>query len=357
MALAAEKLLGVLGDPVTFEGMRLSIEGSMGVACYPGDGSTVHELLQRADVAMYQAKNDRGAWRLYDAERDASSLDRMAMVAELRTAMERDDLVTYFQPQIDLASGAVAGYEALIRWRHPQRGLLGPREFVSVAEHSGLVRNFTLYVLDRAIAECAGWHREGRQVSVAVNLSARNLLDRQLTQDVTRVLARHGLAPSWLVLEITETTMMSELEVVEDVLGSLRRLGVQLSVDDFGTGYSSLALLQRVSVNEVKVDRSFVSSMLESPNDLAIVRATVELAHNLGLQVVAEGVESAALCKALAELGCDLAQGYHLGMPVPAADVRASWTTPQAAAPWAERLPRQRGPRLAARGGQALETD
>ncbi|MFL6239264.1 MAG: putative bifunctional diguanylate cyclase/phosphodiesterase [Actinomycetes bacterium] len=348
VALAAEKLLGALSEPVAFEGMRLSIEGSMGVACYPADGDTVEELLQRSDVAMYQAKDDRGAWRLYDAERDESSLDRIALVAELRTAMERDELVTYFQPQINLDTGTIAGYEALIRWRHPQRGLLSPRDFVAVAEHSGLVRSFALHVLDRAIAECAGWQRDGAPVSVAVNLSARNLLDRQLSSDVSRVLRRHGVEASSLVLEITETTMMSELEVVEEVLASLRTLGVRLSVDDFGTGYSSLALLQRVAVNEVKIDRAFVANMLTSASDMAIVRATVELAHNLGLQVVAEGVESAALCDALASLGCDLAQGYHLGVPAPASDVGAALRTTGTTT---ERVPGQRRPRLAVLGG------
>jgi diguanylate cyclase (GGDEF)-like protein len=351
VALAAEKLLGVLAEPVTFEGMRLSIEGSLGIACYPTDGNTVEELLQRADVAMYQAKDDRGSWRLYDAARDESSLDRMALVAELRTAMENDELVTYFQPQVDVATGEISGYEALIRWQHPERGLLGPREFVSVAEHSGLVRSFALQVLDRAIAECAGWHEDGHQASVAVNLSARNLLDRQLAGDVDRVLRRHGLPSSALVLEITETTMMSELEVVEDVLSSLRRLGVRLSVDDFGTGYSSLALLQRIAVNEVKIDRSFVSNMLGSPNDLAIVRATIELAHNLGLRVVAEGVESAALCDALAGLGCDVVQGYHLGVPAPASDVRAALSTARTLGSFADQVPEQRRPRLAVLGG------
>jgi diguanylate cyclase len=341
-ALAAE-LLSVLGQPVTFEGMRLSIEGSMGVACYPDDGTSVAELLQRADVAMYQAKDDPRRCMRYDAERDASSLDRMALVAELRAALEGDELTPYFQPQVDLATGEVIGYEALVRWQHPTRGLLTPGEFVAVADHSGLVRQFALHVLDRSIAECAVWHRYGVDTTVAVNLSARNLLDRQLPGDVDRVLARHGLRPEALVLEITETTMMSELEVVEDVLAELRSLGVELSVDDFGTGYSSLALLQRIAVNEVKIDRSFVRNMLTSPSDHTIVRATIDLAHGLGLRVVAEGVESGELRDALADLGCDLAQGFHLGRPVAAPEIRgvvaASAATGVRVPP---RLPRQR---------------
>jgi EAL domain-containing protein (putative c-di-GMP-specific phosphodiesterase class I) len=226
-----------------------------------------------------------------------------------------------------------------------------------VAEHSGLVRQFALHVLDRAIAECASWHRAGSDASVAVNLSARNLLDRQLPDDVARVLSRHGLPAESLMLEITETTMMSELDVVEDVLAALRRMGVGLSVDDFGTGYSSLALLQRIAVNEVKVDRSFVRGMLGSSGDLAIVRATIELAHGLGLRVVAEGVESAPLRDRLATLGCDLAQGFHLGMPEPASVIRASLDLSASAARGgssgpedairAKRVPGQRRNRLA----------
>jgi diguanylate cyclase (GGDEF)-like protein len=347
-AVAAENLLSALVEPVTFEGMRLSIEGSMGVACYPEDGTTVEELLQRADIAMYQAKDDRGAWRRYDPNSDVSNLDRLALVSELHAALERDELVTYFQPQVDLRTGHVIGYEALVRWRHPTRGLLAPSEFVPVAEHSGLVRQFALHVLNRAIAECAVWHRTGSRVSVAVNLSARNLLDRQLPDDVARVLARHGLPAESLVLEITETTMMSELDVVEDVLAALRRQGVVLSVDDFGTGYSSLALLQRISVNEVKVDRSFVCGMLGSAGDMAIVRATIDLAHGLGLRVVAEGVESASLRDRLAELGCDAAQGFHLGMPAPAAAVRAALASGHLTGARPLGLPHQRRGRLAA---------
>jgi EAL domain-containing protein (putative c-di-GMP-specific phosphodiesterase class I) len=246
----------------------------------------------------------------------------MALVAELRRALERDEFVVYFQPQLDLRTGQVVAYEALSRWMHPTRGLLGPADFISVAEHSGLVRQFTEHILDRAVAECARWRHAGSPMAVAVNLSARNLLDRQLPDDVATILTRYGVPAHSLVLEITETTMMGELDVVGDVLASLRGLGVEVSVDDFGTGYSSLAILQRIAVNEVKVDRTFVRTMLESQNDLAIVRATVELAHSLGLRVVAEGVESADLRDLLTAIGCDRAQGYHLGVPAPATEIR-----------------------------------
>ncbi len=321
-ALAA-RLLQVLAEPVTFDGLRLSVEGSVGIACYPQDAGSFDELLKRADVALYQAKDSRGSFAHYRAERDESSVHRMALAAELRTAISADELVVHFQPQYDLHTGELVGAEALVRWQHPYRGLLLPGEFVSVVEHSGLIRDFTLSVLDKAVAECARWSAGGRSLCVAVNLSARNLLDRELPRDVAKVLRRHGLPPAQLILEITETTMMSELDVVEVVLGELRSLGVQLSVDDFGTGYSSLTFLQRVQVNEIKIDRTFVAGLTTSDHDRALVRATVQLAHSLGARTVGEGVEDAALLEVLKALGCDIAQGYHLGRPVPAEGLRA----------------------------------
>ncbi len=331
----AAALLDVLSEPVLFDGLRLSIEGSVGVACFPQDATTFSELLQRADVALYQAKESRGSFCHYRVDRDSSSLQRPAMAAELRTALAADDLVVHFQPQYDLHTGQVAGAECLVRWQHSQRGLLQPAEFIGVVEHSGLIRDFTLAVLDKGVAECARWFRAGRQLTVAVNLSARNLLDKQLPVDVAGVLARHGLPARQLVLEITETTTMIELDVVESVLGQLRGLGVQLSVDDFGTGYSSLAFLQRVQVNEVKIDRSFVSGLTSSASDRALVRATVQLAHSLGARCVGEGVETAEQYDALVALGCDLAQGYYLGRPKSADLVRAElgFTVPGLPAP------------------------
>ena len=331
--LLAAELLRVLAEPVVFDGLRLSVEGSVGVACYPEDASSFDELLKRADVALYQAKQARATFAHYRVDRDESSLHRLALAAELRAALSDDQLVVHYQPQYDLRSAALTGAEALVRWQHPQRGLLPPSEFMSAVEHSGLIRSFTLAVLEKAVAEAASWNAGGRPLSVAVNLSARNLLDRELPADVARVLQRHGLAPERLVLEITETTMMSELEVVEEVLAQLRRLGVELSVDDFGTGYSSLAFLQRVSVNEVKVDRSFVVGLQTSDSDRALVRATVQLAHSLGARAVAEGVEDEALAEVLRGLGCDLAQGFHLGRPVPAADLRVLLGLPPATPP------------------------
>ncbi|MCU1588371.1 MAG: diguanylate cyclase [Frankiales bacterium] len=344
----AAAVLALLSEPVEYQGLHLSVEASIGIACYPDDAATSEELFRRADVAMYQAKHERGAWLRYDPLRDDTSVQRLALVGELRAALE-DELVVHFQPKVDLVTGVIIGAEALVRWNHPTRGLLQPGEFVAVAEQSGLVRPFTLRVLDMAVAECVTWQTPNRPLSVAVNLGARSLMDLQLPLDVAAVLARHGLPASQLVLEITETTATSELEVVEEVLGHLRRLGVEISVDDFGTGYSSLAFLQRTAVHELKVDRSFVAGMLVNDNDLALVRATVHLAHSLGARAVAEGVESQELQESLRQLGCDVAQGYHLGRPMPGEQYRALLATrfiPEARVGGDELLPPVRTLRL-----------
>jgi diguanylate cyclase (GGDEF)-like protein len=339
---AAEAVLRLLTEPVTYEGMRLSVEASVGLACYPADAADADELLRRAEVAMYQAKSDRGSWVRYEQRHDGSSVDRLALVAELRTALDCGEIVAHFQPQADLQTGEIVGVEALARWEHPDRGLLMPLDFIGVAEQSGLVRPFTLRILDLAVAECAWWAARGSNATVAVNLAARSLLDRELPRDVAVVLARHSLPPDRLVLEITETTAASEIEVVEEVLGRLRRLGVALSVDDFGTGYSSLAFLQRTKVNELKVDRSFVRGMLGSESDRALVRATVQLAHSLGARAVAEGVEVPGLAEALRGIGCDLGQGYWLSRPVPAEELHVLLGVDEASQPAPFRLPEPR---------------
>jgi diguanylate cyclase len=318
----AAALLRVLSEPMVSDGVRLAVEGSIGIACHPQDGQTFEDLLQRADVALYQAKSSRGSWRRYDPATDDSSVQRLALVAELGSALARDELLVHFQPQVDMRTGEIVALETLARWEHPTRGLLNPGEFVPAAEHSGLVRAFTLAVLDKAVEECALWRAHGREVQVAVNLSARSLLDCDLPHDIAGVLRRHDLPGSSLVVEITETTVMSELEVIEDVLSRLRQLDIRLSVDDFGTGYSSLAFLRRVAVHEVKIDQSFVTGMIGSHDDAAIVGATIQLADSLGLRVVAEGVESEDLRRALLELGCTVAQGFYLHEPLTAEQAR-----------------------------------
>jgi diguanylate cyclase (GGDEF)-like protein len=305
-----------LAAPISIDGLRLPVEWSIGVACAPDDAATIRELLRCADVAMYQAKRSAVSVQRYRMDHDPSSLDRLSLVAELPEAVRLGQLVLHFQPKVDLATGAEFGVEALVRWAHPRRGLLGADDFVSLAEHSGLVHQFTMHVIDLALAAAAANAGVPRWGSVAVNLSARNLLDRDLSAQIEAALRFHRVVPERLVLEITETVILSELEIVDQVLDDLRRLGVRLSVDDFGTGYSSLTFLSRTRLDEVKIDRSFVQNMLDYPGDAAIVRAILELAHALGMRVVAEGVETLEQEAALVALGCDAAQGFRFGRPL-----------------------------------------
>ncbi|MEU8422589.1 bifunctional diguanylate cyclase/phosphodiesterase [Micromonospora sp. NPDC048835] len=320
----AREIAERLAAPTEVAGVRMSIEVSVGVVVATAGTADLTELLRRADIAMYQAKEGGGNVAAYDGTRDAASTDQLALLAELREALKVDDqLVLALQPAVDLATGAPTGVEALIRWQHPRRGWLNPVDFIRPVENSEQLGTFTRYVLDKALSVAAGWAREGLDVPISVNLSARSLLDPRLPAEIADALRRHQVPPHRLVLEITETVVMSELEVIDEVLATLRSMGVQLAVDDFGTGFSSLTFLTRIAVDELKVDRSFVIRMADSPEAAAIVRTTVGLAHELGLRVVAEGVETAEQRMALAELGCTSAQGYHFFKPMPADKIGA----------------------------------
>ncbi len=314
----AREIVERLATPIEVAGVRLSVEVSVGVVVAGAGTADMTELLRRADIAMYQARQGGGSVASYDNARDAASTDQLALLAELREALRVDDqLVLALQPAVDLATGEPTGVEALIRWRHPRRGRLNPVDFVRTIEGSELLGSFTRYVINKALAVAADWARHGLDVPISINLSARSLLDPRLPAEVADSLRRHQVPAHRLVLEITETVVMSELEVIDEVLAGLRALGVQLAVDDFGTGFSSLTFLTRISVDELKVDRSFVMRMAESPEAAAIVRTTVDLGRELGLRVVAEGVETADQRAALAELGCTAAQGYHFYKPMP----------------------------------------
>jgi diguanylate cyclase (GGDEF)-like protein len=319
----ATSMLERLRAPFMLEGLRISMEGSIGAAVHPGDADDVEGLLRCADVAMYRAKRRGHSVVRYDAAGDPQDQARLAVLADLQVALDEDQLVLYYQPKINLRTGLVTGAEALVRWQHPVRGLLTPDDFVPVVEHSSLIGVFTLHLLDRAIADCVAWQDGGLpNCGVAVNVSARNLLHHELPNEVATLLARHRLDPRFLMLEVTETAMMTEAEVCEEVLRGLRSIGVRISVDDFGTGYSSLTFLQRVAVHEVKLDRAFVSHITSSASAATIVRATTDLAHGLGLSVVAEGVETEEQLRQLQGIGCDIAQGYYLGRPAPVAAFR-----------------------------------
>jgi diguanylate cyclase (GGDEF)-like protein len=320
----AEKVRRVLREPFTLEAISLDLDASVGIALYPEHGTDVETLLQRADVALYLAKENRGSSTLYSAERDEYSPARLALVAELRRALDEHELVLYYQPKARLADGAIAGVEALVRWNHPRRGLLAPAEFIPVAEHTGLIKEVTLYVLRQALQQLRLWEAEGLELTVAVNLSARDLLDFDLPQVIGKLLADNGVPATGLELEITETVLLSDPMRARAILSRLSAMGVKLAIDDFGTGYSSLAYLKRLPVSEIKIDRSFVTNMNTDRSDAAIVRSTIDLGRNLGLTVVAEGVETEADWAQLKALNCTFAQGYHLSRPIPAGEI-AGW--------------------------------
>jgi len=315
------RILERLHQPFSVHGVDLAIEASIGIACSPADGDEAGSLLQHADVAMYAAKHGGAPFAAYDPRADDSSLSRIVLLNELRRALDERQLVLHYQPKTALADGQVRSVEALVRWEHPTRGLVAPDEFITVAEHTGLIGPLTEYVLGEALANVRAWRDRGWELSVAVNLSARSLMDLALPGTVAALLDSTGVEGRHLEVEITETSAMADPIRAGEVLRSLARLGVGSAVDDYGTGYSSLSYLRSLPIGALKIDRSFVSHMLEDEGSHIIVRSTIELAHNLGLTVVAEGVEDAATYSALADMGCDLAQGYHISRPLPAAAV------------------------------------
>jgi len=317
----AVQLLEELREPVVADGLTLEIDASVGAAVFPDHAHTEGQLLQCADVALSHAKLQHDGVVVYRPELDVHTPARLALFGELRRAIEAGQLVLHYQPKVALDHGRVTGVEALVRWEHPRRGLLLPGDFIPVAEQTGLIRPMTLHLLDLALRDCRSWRGQGLDLSVAVNLSARSLVDAGLPQQVQDTLDRHGLPAGALELEITETTAMVDPGRALHVLAGLRALGVRLSVDDYGTGHSSLSYLHQLPVHTLKIDRSFVQTMDRNPHEATIVRSTVDLARSLGLQVVAEGVETEAAWRQLALLGCDAAQGFWLAGPGAAAGV------------------------------------
>jgi diguanylate cyclase (GGDEF)-like protein len=314
----ASRIQTALAAPLVLSGVPLDIRASIGIAVYPDHGGDVASLLQHAEIAMYVAKDTRTAMQVYDPSTDEHSTERLALVSELRHALDRGEIVVHYQPKATIGDGRIRSVEALVRWQHPERGLIGPYEFVHLAEHTGLIRPLTHHVLRTALAQCREWRDRGIHLSVAVNLSVRDLVDLDLPGAVAAELDRFGLEPQCLGIEITETMLVLDPNRTIEVLGRLHEMGVRISLDDFGTGYSSLRYLQRLPVDELKIDRSFIRGLRGSDTDTSIVEATLTLARNLGLTTVAEGVECAATWEQLARLGCDIAQGYFISRPLPA---------------------------------------
>jgi diguanylate cyclase (GGDEF)-like protein len=326
-----QRLRAQLETPFGIEGLMLAVDASAGAAVFPDHGRDADALVQRADVAMYQAKSARTGTELYDAGRDMHSRDRLAMVSELRRGIEEGQLVVHYQPKATLEERQITGVEALVRWNHPERGILLPADFLAYAEQTDLMRPLTLHVIDQALGQCAAWADEGLELSVAVNLGQVNLIDRQLPGDVAAALERWGVPAERLHLEITENLVMADPRRTMEVLGALRALGVGLSLDDFGTGQTSLAYLRKLSLDEIKIDRSFVLELGRDEDAAAIVRSTVQMAQALRLRVVAEGAEDAAAMRRLREFGCELVQGFFLSPPLPAAEI-TDWLRAQSSA-------------------------
>ncbi len=312
----AGRIVTALEQPFLLEGHRLDVQASVGIAVYPEHGSDADTLLRRADIAMYAAKQSSTGSAVYAFEQDNNSADRIALAGELRDSLNRDELVLHYQPQVEYGSGRVTGVEALVRWRHDGLGLVPPDGFIPLAEQTGLIRPLGTWVLNEALRQVSLWRHMGLEIPVAVNLSMRNLHDPDLPEIIERLLARWQVPSELLRLEITESSLMVDPPRAMAILNRIRAAGVHFAIDDFGTGYSSLAYLKRLPVDEIKIDKSFVQQMAGDENDAAIVRSTIGLGHDLGLRVVAEGVEDRAAWNLLGELGCDSAQGYYVGRPM-----------------------------------------
>jgi diguanylate cyclase (GGDEF)-like protein/PAS domain S-box-containing protein len=318
----AAGLLEALERPFEVEGQALDLAASIGIAIFPSDGDDVGTLMRHADIALFVAKQGRGAFERFAPEHEKQGASRLTLMAELRQALHDDDqLFLQFQPLVSLRDRSLAGVEALVRWQHPQRGLVPPMDFVPFAEKTGLVQPLTKWVLASALKQSAAWHRGGHRIPVSVNISMRDLVDPGFPQLVSKLLRDAGAEPSWVRLEITESVIMSKPEQAINTLSQLRKLGIRLAVDDFGTGYSSLAYLDRLPVDEIKIDKSFVSAMAGEVSRTNIVRASIDLGHSLRLESVAEGVEDARTWEVLAALACDMAQGYFISRPLLAKEV------------------------------------
>jgi diguanylate cyclase (GGDEF)-like protein/PAS domain S-box-containing protein len=318
------RIRAALERPVYVHSLPLAVEASIGVAIYPDHGTDAQALIQKADVAMYDSKRDNASHTFYDEGCHDHDTSRLTLVAELRRAIACRELVLYYQPKASLVDGHVGSVEALLRWEHPDRGLVFPDSFIPIAQETGLIGPLTLYVIEEALRQGREWRDAGLELSISVNLSTRNLLDRDFPKQVAALLSRWDMSAAWLELEVTESSMLANPTRAKAVLGELSALGLRLSIDDFGTGYSSLSYLRQLPVDEIKIDRSFVMGMGSEADDAVIVRSTVDLGRNLGLDVVAEGVETQEVWNRLRDLGCKTAQGYFLSRPVPPRQL-ASW--------------------------------
>jgi diguanylate cyclase len=317
----AERITELLRQPVEIDGLSLDVEASIGIAIAPNHAKDANELIQRADIAMYTAKGTHAGVAYFDPESASHSREQLALAGQLRAAIERDELVLHYQPKLTMRDGTVHGVEALIRWCHPDRGMIPPIEFIPLAESTSLIAPLTIWVVRNALAQLRRWLDSGLTVSVAVNVSARSLTDLAFAGNIAELLREARVPAHLLEIEVTETALMADPERAREVLADLAHLGLRIAIDDFGTGYSSLAFLQTLPVNALKIDRSFVRDMTTNTSDAVIVRSVIELGRNLGLEVIAEGVEDQSTCRELADVGCPVGQGYYWSRPIPADDL------------------------------------
>ncbi|MCW5299139.1 EAL domain-containing protein [Herbaspirillum lusitanum] len=328
----AKRILSSLEVPLSIDEQTVDLGAGIGIAGYPENGENSETLLSNAEVAMYVAKRRGSGFTVYEPSIDKSSQESLSLLSELRRALDRNEFLLYVQPKVDLASGRVVGAEALVRWMHPEKGFIGPDNFIPFAETTGFIRMLTSWMLGRTAILCSELQRRGISLKFSVNLSTRDLLDQDLPQHFADILERNSLAPSSMCLEITESAIMDDPVRAQLTLERLHAMGVELAIDDFGTGYSSLAYLKRLPVDELKIDKSFVMNMEHDADDAKIVKSTIDLGHNMGLRVVAEGLETLAVWNLLRQMGCDQAQGYFMSKPMPGdrlIEWLEQWTPPE----------------------------
>ncbi|MDH5436593.1 MAG: EAL domain-containing protein [Gammaproteobacteria bacterium] len=316
--LAGQHLLNTLEEPFVINNNSFHVSASIGISVFPEHGDDVTSLMKCADVAMYVAKRARCGVFVYDSSEDQNSPDRLALMSELRKAVNEDNMELYYQPKLDLATGQVVGVEALARWMIPEKGMFPPDLFIPIMEQTGLIKPFTKWALNKAMEQCVAWKNENIDITMSVNLSVYNLRDPDFLHVTSELLKKWDLKPDSLILEITESAIMTDDDYTRTLLEKLAHEGIRFSIDDFGTGYSSLVHLKKLQPSEIKIDKSFIMDMNNNNDDAVIVRSTIDLGHNLGLKVVAEGVESQEVMDSLKELGCEMIQGYHISRPLPA---------------------------------------
>jgi diguanylate cyclase (GGDEF)-like protein len=319
----AASLLRALEAPLMLDGHAVDVRASVGITASPEHGHESSTLMRQADIAMYAAKRNNRGIVVWDEKYSPHGHQRLSLMSDLRKALEGDELTLVYQPKVSLLRGQTYAAEALLRWHHPARGIVSPIDFIPFAEQTGYIRSITQWVLAQGISQCAAWRADGLQINVSINLSARDVMDNTLPDRVAALLQLHGCAAQWITLEITESAILDDPGHAVENLNRLSALGCKLSIDDYGTGYSSLAYLRRLPLNELKIDKSFVMGMVRDASDSVIVRSTIELAHNMGLVVVAEGVEDEATLERLRTLGCDIVQGFHLSRALDANLVQA----------------------------------